>query len=67
MNYLKEELKKRHMTQKEFAIRCGLSETAVSGYINERYRPRLKTIYKMSIVLGIETYEIVKGIYRWEE
>lgn len=64
MNYLKEQLLKKHMTQKEFAIRSGLSETTISGYVNEKYKPKLKTIYKMSTVLGIEACELVKGIYR---
>lgn len=64
MNYLKEQLLKKHMTQKELAIRSGLSETTISGYVNEKYRPKLKTIYVMSRVLGIEAYELVKGIYR---
>ena len=54
MSWLKEQLNKRNMTQKEFALRCNLSQTAISCYVNEKYIPKLnpeKEINDFSLML----------------
>ena len=67
MNWLKEELNKRNMTQKEFALRCNLSETAITCYVNEKYIPKLEHIYVMSRILTISVAQFVKGISKKEK
>lgn len=67
MSYLKELLRKRNMTQKELAIRCGLSETAISCYVNEKYIPKLEHIYIITRILNVSVDEFIKGILKKEK
>ena len=67
MSWLKEQLNNRNMTQKEFALRCNLSQTAISCYVNEKYIPKLEHIYIMSRILDISVDQFVKGILKKEE
>ena len=67
MSWLKEQLNKRNMTQKEFALRCNLSQTAISCYVNEKYIPKLEHIYTMSRILNISVDQFVKKKMKKEE
>ena len=52
-NRLSEMLKKRGMTQKEFAERLGVTEVSVSRYITGKRIPRATIIMKMEKIFGV--------------
>lgn len=50
---LSEMLKKRGMTQKEFAEKVGVTETSMSRYTNGKRIPRATIITEMEKILGV--------------
>lgn len=64
MNYLKEQLIKRNMTQKELATRVGVTETTISRYISRKRKISLENCCKIANILEINLDEFIKGI--WE-
>ena len=67
MSWLKEQLNKRNMTQKELAIRTGITEAAISRYINGTRKMRVETCVVIAKVLGIKLDIFIKGILKKEE
>ena len=51
---IKTEIKKQKMTQKDVAIRIGLSETALSQIIKDVYFPSKSTIKKLCDILKVK-------------
>ena len=51
---IKTEIKKQKMTQKDVAIRIGLSETALSQIVKDVYFPNKSTIKKLCDILKVK-------------
>ena len=51
---IKTEIKKQKMTQKDVAIRLGLSETALSQIVKDVYFPNKSTIKKLCDILKVK-------------
>ena len=51
---IKTEMKKQKMTQKDVAIRIGLSETALSQIVKDVYFPSKSTIKKLCDILKVK-------------
>ena len=51
---IKTEIKKQKMTQKDVAIRIGLSETALSQIVTDVYFPSKSTIKKLCDILKVK-------------
>ena len=51
---IKTEIKKQKMTQKDVAIRIGLSETALSQIVKDVYFPNKSTIKKLCDLLKVK-------------
>ena len=51
---IKTEIEKQKMTQKDVAIRIGLSETALSQIIKDVYFPSKSTIKKLCDILKVK-------------
>ena len=58
-NNLIDILDEYEMSQRELAFKCGISEAAMSSYVNKQKMPSLKTIVNMSFVLGITTDDLI--------
>ena len=58
-NRLKEVLEEKNMTQKELAIRIGVTEGTISRYVNHKRRISFKNIYIIARCLGIELIELI--------
>lgn len=55
-----EELIAEHgYSQREFADAVGLTESAISQYINKRRMPTVKAIINMAYVLGLDLDEFI--------
>lgn len=67
MNYIKQQLKIRGMTQKELSLRTGVTEAAISRYINGTRKMRVETCVVIAKVLGIKLDIFIKGILKKEE
>ena len=51
---IKTEIEKQKMTQKDVAIRIGLSETALSQIVKDVYFPNKSTIKKLCDILKVK-------------
>ena len=51
---IKTEIKKQNLTQKDVAVRIGLSETALSQIVKDVYFPNKLTIKKICDVLKVK-------------
>ena len=51
---IKTEIKRQKMTQKDVAIRIGLSETALSQIVKDVYFPSKSTIKKLCDILKVK-------------
>ena len=51
---IKTEIKKQKMTQKDVAIRIGLTETALSQIVKDVYFPSKSTIKKLCDILKVK-------------
>lgn len=60
MNYLKQKLIEKHITQSELARRTGVTEATISRYLNKKRKMNLQIIYQIAIVLDISLEELVK-------
>jgi transcriptional regulator with XRE-family HTH domain len=49
------------MTQDELAALTGIHKTAISKYENDRIKPGICTLVKISDVLGVSLNTLVKG------
>lgn len=58
-NNLKEIIKESNLTQKEFSKKTGLSESAISSYINKQKLPSIRAILAINYTLGIDLYELI--------
>ena len=52
--HLKNLLNERGMTQKDLAVKTGLTEAAVSRYVNTERAPRIPQAYRIACALGID-------------
>jgi len=50
---LKRELANRHMSQQEFATRCGLTPCTISRYMSGTRTPNTNVLRQMAAVLGV--------------
>ena len=57
---LKEILRKKGITLKEFSSLSGISQSNLSNYLNGNISPTLETLKKMATVLNIELSELFK-------
>lgn len=65
MNYLKQKLEEKHISQVELGRRIGISRQYVCDMCNGRInfmKMKLESIYNIAMVLDIPLYEFVKGI-----
>ena len=64
MNYLKEILEEKHITQKELSIRTGIPRTTINRYyVKKNKRPMsLELAYNIALALDIEIDEFIGGI-----
>ena len=63
MNYLKEKLKEKGMTQSELAIRCGVSRQYINDYCTDRYKKmNIKIAYDIAKVLDLDIKEFIEEI-----
>lgn len=60
---LKDLLKNRNISQKELAIRTGVTEATISKYIHKTRKMSLKSAYKIAIALDISLDELAEIIY----
>lgn len=49
-----------NMTQSEFALRIGVDQSTVSGWVNGESRPRRNTCYKIADFFGVPRAEVVQ-------
>lgn len=47
------------MTQRDLAMRSGLSESAISNYINKIRFPTIKAVVNIANAFGIEMHELI--------
>lgn len=66
---LKELLQEQDMTQKELADRTGLTEAAISRYVNGTRRPRGKALVNIALTLGVTTDYLLEAtdLRNWPE
>jgi transcriptional regulator with XRE-family HTH domain len=50
------------LSQEEFAARCGLDRTYISGIERGRRNPSLRNIRKIAIELSVSLSELFKGL-----
>lgn len=62
MSYLKKLLEERNMTQKELAIRSGVSASSIYKYIRGCNSMTCYTAGNLAMALGVDLGEFVKGI-----
>lgn len=60
-NRLKEALYEAHMTQRELALRAGLTESAISRYVNGTRPISMEKAFVLARCLGIEIAELIDG------
>lgn len=58
-NRLKEILEEKHMTQKELAIRMGVTEGTISRYVNNQRRIGMLNLLVIANCLGVDVMEII--------
>ena len=58
-NRLKEVLEEKNMTQKELAIRIGVTEGTISRYISGKRKISLLKIYEIALCLGVPMKELI--------
>ena len=56
---LREMLMEANMTQSELANETGLTEAAISNYINKKRIPTLRAIVNIAYALGCDTDELI--------
>jgi len=59
---LRELRKERDLSQEDFAARCGLDRTYVSGMERGVRNPSLAVIETLAVALGIRLEELFKGM-----
>lgn len=66
--WLREELKKRNITQKDFAEKAGITTATVSTYVNSRKMPTIRTLELIldALDMHMEFIENRRGIYERE-
>lgn len=47
------------MSQKELSIKTGISENAISNYVNENKEPKITNVVKMAEVLNCDIRELI--------
>jgi transcriptional regulator with XRE-family HTH domain len=62
-DHLRELRKKQGISQEDFAFQTGLDRTYISGLECGKRNPTLKIIYKLAKSLGIETSDLLNGVY----
>lgn len=67
MNYLKQKLKERHMTQCELAKRLGINKSAVTHYIKGTVKLKnlsVDKIYVIANILDLDLKEFIEEIMK---
>ena len=65
MEYLKQKLKQKHISQNELAKRTGITRTTINQYINgKRKLNRLDHIYNIQMALGLSMNKFIKEILK---
>lgn len=59
---LKSALKEKHMTQSELATRTGVTESAISRYVNGSRMPNIGNLYFLAVALGVNTNVLLEGV-----
>ena len=63
---IREFMEKRHMNQKELALRAGVTEASISRYLNGKRRMSVETLFHISIALGTTMDGLMKNV-DWSE
>ena len=61
-DYLKPLMRKRGYTQKQLAMRSRCMQSAISDYMRNKKIPKLKTLEKLAVALGVSVDEIMRNI-----
>lgn len=56
---LQEIMDEKHISQRELARQTGLSNTAISNYVNAQKMPGLKAILNLSYVLRVDLHDLI--------
>ena len=67
MNYLKQKLKEKHISQTELATRLGLNKSTVTHYIKGRIQLKnlsVEKIYTIAMILDIDIKEFIEEILK---
>lgn len=59
-------MKKNYMSQKELALRVGLTEATISRYLHGTRRMSVKSLYYIARALGTTIDGLMKGV-DWSE
>ena len=59
--YIKRIMTHKGMTQKELADKVGITQSAMSRYINDKRIPFIDVAFKIAAALGVSIDELVKG------
>ena len=63
---IRELMKKNYMSQKELALRTGLTEATISRYLHGTRRMSVKSLYYIARALGTTIDGLMKGV-DWSE
>lgn len=61
---IRDQLNQKHMTQKELAVRTGLTESSISHYVHDCRTPQGESLQKIAKVLDLTTDELLEGVFQ---
>lgn len=66
MNYLKQKLEEKHITQKELAIRTGINKGAINYYCNTELKRgmSIETAYLICETLNLDLKEFIEEMLK---
>jgi len=59
LNKIKEALKTKRMSQKEFSVRLGKSFNRVNLYVSNKVQPSIPTLYHIAEILDVDVRELL--------
>lgn len=67
MNYLKQKLEEKHITQKELAIRTGIDKGSINYYCNKELKRgmNIENVYNICMVLDLDIKEFIEEMTKW--
>jgi transcriptional regulator with XRE-family HTH domain len=60
--YLKNKLRERNISQRELAIRMGLSQATISKYVNGSRIPSIENCCLLSTILDVPIDDFIRGL-----